>query len=57
MVVRDLSVAVDAENAVEELGDRVRDALADDADAVEEVSALSETPYHELPASAISRMG
>jgi phenylalanyl-tRNA synthetase alpha chain len=56
-VVRDLSVAADDEDDVEELGDRVRDALADDADAVEEVSVLSETPHDALPASAIARMG
>ncbi len=56
-VVRDLSVAVDAGDEVEELGDRVRDALGDDADVVEEVSVLSETPYGHLPASAVMRMG
>ncbi len=33
-ITRDLSVAVDAEDEVEELGDRVRDALGDDAEAV-----------------------
>lgn len=57
VVVRDLSVAVDADDDVEELGDRVRDALGDDADAVEEVSVLSETSYEQLPRSAITRMG
>jgi phenylalanyl-tRNA synthetase alpha chain len=56
-VVRDLSVAVDADDDVERLGDRVRDALGDDADAVEEVTVLSESGYDELPASAIARMG
>jgi phenylalanyl-tRNA synthetase alpha chain len=56
-VSRDLSVVVDSEDDVEELGDRVRDALADDANAVEEVSVRSETPYSELPESAIERMG
>ncbi|MGI8792631.1 MAG: hypothetical protein ACR2H3_05555, partial [Acidimicrobiales bacterium] len=56
-VVRDLSVAVDADDSVEDLGDRVRDALADDADVVEEVSVRSRTLAQELPASAIARMG
>jgi phenylalanyl-tRNA synthetase alpha chain len=56
-VVRDLSVAVDADDDVERLGDRVRDALGADADAVEEVAVLSETAYEQLPASAIARMG
>jgi phenylalanyl-tRNA synthetase alpha chain len=56
-VTRDLSVAVDAGDEVEELGDRVRDALGDDATAVEEISVLSTTPYEGLPPSAVTRMG
>ena len=56
-VTRDLSVAVDADDDVEELGDRVRDALGDKADAVEEVTVCSQTPYDQLPVSAIERMG
>jgi phenylalanyl-tRNA synthetase alpha chain len=56
-IIRDLSVAVDADDAVEELGDRVRDALGGDADAVDEVAVLAETPYVILPPSAIVRMG
>jgi phenylalanyl-tRNA synthetase alpha chain len=56
-ITRDLSVAVDADDAVEELGDRVRDALGTEADAVEEVSVRSETPYARLPSSALTRMG
>lgn len=54
---RDLSVAVDAEDAAEELGDRVRDALGDDADAVETVLVQAETHYDALPAAARERMG
>ena len=42
--MRDLSVAVDADDDAEDLGDRVRDALGDDADAVEAVAVLSTTP-------------
>lgn len=56
-VVRDLSVAVDAGDTVEDLGDRVRDALGADADAVEEVEVRSETAYRDLPPSAHERMG
>ncbi|MEY2426666.1 MAG: phenylalanyl-tRNA synthetase alpha chain [Actinomycetota bacterium] len=56
-VRRDVSVAVDVGDAVEELGDRVRDALGDDADAVEEVSVVAQTDYADLPAAAVERMG
>lgn len=56
-VSRDLSVVVDSDDDVEGLGDRVRNALANDAEAVEEVSVRSETPYAELPESAVQRMG
>lgn len=56
-VTRDVSVAVDIGDDDAQLGDRVRDALGEDAMAVEEVSILADTPYDELPASAIDRMG
>jgi phenylalanyl-tRNA synthetase alpha chain len=56
-ITRDLSVAVDADDDVEGLGDRVRDALGDDANAVEAVTVRSETAYAALPESAIARMG
>jgi len=55
---RDLSIAVAADVTAEELGDRVRAALtADDLDAVEEVTVLSQTPAAALPAQAIERIG
>lgn len=56
-VERDLSVAVWEDDDLESLGDRVRDALGDDADSVEEVSVLSETAYRDLPEDAIARLG
>jgi len=56
-VRRDLSVAVAADDTVEDLGDRIRDALGRDADAVEEVAVLAETPHGRLPAQAIARLG
>ena len=56
-VRRDLSVAVQADDTAEDLGGRVRDALGPDADAVEEVAVLAETPYHRLPPQAVARLG
>jgi phenylalanyl-tRNA synthetase alpha chain len=56
-VQRDLSVAVEADATAEELGDRVRDALGPDADAVEEVGVLAETPSDQLPSQAVARLG
>ena len=56
-VRRDLSVAVAAADTVEDLGDRVRDALGPAADAVEEVAVLAETPYDRLPPQAVARLG
>jgi hypothetical protein len=50
-------VAVDAGDTGEDLGDRVRDALGEDADAVEEVAVLAETGHHQLPAQAVARLG
>lgn len=56
-VTRDLSVAVNATDDIELIGDRVRDALGEDALAVEEVAVLADTPYNLLPQAAIDRMG
>jgi phenylalanyl-tRNA synthetase alpha chain len=56
-VVRDLSLAVAGELDAELLGDRVRELLGPDADAVEQVEILAGTPYDELPAAARERMG
>lgn len=56
-VRRDLSIAVAAEDVAEDLGDRVRDALGDDADSVESVAIRQETPCAELPAPALARLG
>jgi phenylalanyl-tRNA synthetase alpha chain len=56
-IERDLSIAVADDDDVELLGDRVRDALGNDADCVEAVAVLSETPGVELPEIAASRIG
>lgn len=54
---RDMSIAARDDITAEELGDRVRAALGERAQAVEEVVVVAETPYEALPASAIARMG
>ena len=56
-VSRDLSIAVDPDDLVEDLGDRVRTALGPDAASVEEVTVLTETPCSDLPVRAVSRLG
>ena len=56
-VRRDLSVAVDAETDGEILGDRIREALGADADAVEDVAILSSTAWADLPGPAAARLG
>ncbi len=56
-VRRDLSIAVDAGDRAEDLGDRVRDALGDDADVVESVEIRQETPCAQLPPAALARLG
>ncbi len=52
---RDLSLAVDLDRTEEELGDRVREALGDDAALVEAIELVSET--RELPEAARARLG
>lgn len=54
---RDLSVAVDRDDLAEYPGDRVRDALGPDADCVEAVEILTQTPCAELPPQALQRLG
>jgi phenylalanyl-tRNA synthetase alpha chain len=56
-VRRDLSIAVAADDLAEDLGDRVRDALGADADVVETVEILQETPCADLPPRALARLG
>ncbi len=56
-ITRDLSVAVAEDEDEETLGDRVRDALGDDAPCVEEVRVLSATVCDRLPAAAARRLG
>ena len=56
-VRRDLSIAVAAATTLEELGDRVRTALGDRADAVEAVEVVAQTAGEELPRPAAERLG
>jgi phenylalanyl-tRNA synthetase alpha chain len=56
-VLRDLSIAVDADDTAEDLGDRVRGALGDRAAAVESVEVVTETAHDALPAAARARIG
>jgi phenylalanyl-tRNA synthetase alpha chain len=56
-VRRDVSIAADWDDSAEDLGDRVRDALGSDADAIEEVAVLSQTSYDDLPPTVRSRLG
>jgi phenylalanyl-tRNA synthetase alpha chain len=54
---RDLSVAVEQESTAEELGDRIREVLADRVTQLESVDILSTVLYENLPAAAHARMG
>jgi phenylalanyl-tRNA synthetase alpha chain len=54
---RDLSVAMAAGSDAESVGDRVRDALGDEADMAEEVAILAVTPHDDVPEVARERLG
>lgn len=54
---RDLSLAVDAEEDAQTLGDQVRDTLGQDAEAIEDVTILSSTLCSDLPEAAVARLG
>jgi len=56
-VTRDLSLMVAEDLSMEEAGDRIRVALGQRARAVEALERRSETPYADLPAQAVLRMG
>lgn len=56
-VRRDLSIAVDADDRAEDLGDRVRAALGTRAAAIESVEVRTETPLEALPGPARARLG
>lgn len=55
--VRDVSVAVSSDADTETIGDRVRSALGADAELVEAVEVVTDTPGHDVPAQARERLG
>lgn len=56
-VRRDLSIAIAEGTTPEELGDRVRAALAERVSAVEEIAVVAETAHDALPEVARARLG
>jgi phenylalanyl-tRNA synthetase alpha chain len=56
-IPRDLSIAVREDMTSEEMGDVVRTALEEDVGNLEDLIVLSQTPYEDLPPSALARMG
>jgi phenylalanyl-tRNA synthetase alpha chain len=56
-VKRDISIALPAEATLEDLGDEIRSTLGPQAEAVEHVELLSETPYADLAEAARARLG
>jgi phenylalanyl-tRNA synthetase alpha chain len=56
-IARDLSIAVPEDRTAEELGDRVREALGQRSELLESVEVLSQTPYCDLPPTAVERLG
>jgi phenylalanyl-tRNA synthetase alpha chain len=56
-VTRDISLVLNEDTTVEDIGDKVREALEESADVVENVEILSQTAYSELPVAAVERLG
>jgi phenylalanyl-tRNA synthetase alpha chain len=56
-IERDVSIAVDADETAETLGDQIRAALGADSRMVEAVTVLAETAPAALPAAAVERLG
>jgi phenylalanyl-tRNA synthetase alpha chain len=54
---RDLSIAVGVDRSPEDIGDRVREALGDGSDVIEEILVLSETAHADLSRTAVERLG
>lgn len=56
-VTRDLSIVLNDDMIDDDIGDVVRESLNENADIVELVETISETPYEELPEQARKRLG
>ncbi len=54
---RDLSVAAEPGEDAETLGDKIRESLGPDADAVEDLRVLSSAAHGDLPPAAVARIG
>jgi phenylalanyl-tRNA synthetase alpha chain len=57
VAIRDLSIAVCGDTDAEELGDRIRVALGEDADSIEALTVISQTSGDDLPRRAAERLG
>ncbi len=56
-VIRDLSIVMDDDMIDDDIGDIVRESLAENSDIVEQVKIISETSYSALPEAARNRLG
>jgi phenylalanyl-tRNA synthetase alpha chain len=56
-IKRDLSIIVEPDIQLEDLCEDIVQALGNDAELLESVEILSETPYNQLPETAIQRLG
>lgn len=56
-VKRDMSLVLDEQLSIEELGDQVREVLGDQSEWVEDLRILSESSYESLPQRVLSKLG
>jgi phenylalanyl-tRNA synthetase alpha chain len=56
-ISRDLSVVVSLDCSAEDVGERVRSALGDRSEDIEEILIVTETPFDELPLHVRERIG
>jgi len=56
-VRQDISVSVSQETNEEDVCEAIKDVLGSNAEVVEEITIISETPYEHLPPKAIERLG
>jgi phenylalanyl-tRNA synthetase alpha chain len=54
---RDISIVVNQDTDMDIIGDQVRTTLGEQAHWLEELKLLSRTEYHQLPKSAVERLG
>lgn len=54
---RDMSIVTGVETELEDICEKIVEALGDEAELLESVNILSETLYHQLPQKAIQRLG